>query len=331
MIILHGNVTSRKARSHPAHRRYVALLDVLGMKDWLQKESAQKIAEHLDQALVACDQSSSGAVDGCTYGPLISTVHFSDSLLAWSPDDSWASLATICASVKMIVTVALDNGVPLRGAISVGDAVCNLATQRFVGNPIAEAFIWSEEKRPYRSVGVDLTPTVLSDVRVKLAAGPIPPCWDSAHGGLLREVLDGSLEHSRLLIWYQGCLFLNHWSHGAFAGAGPREMFLKRGLPVTAKVEQKLIDMEAFFSVAKALQRTYDDIAWERERAIWNRVQGQDERRAALLLEMEEEQKRNLQRCAEYFELDRIRIERATAEAAQQAVAADDPAAGKSK
>jgi hypothetical protein len=287
------------------------VLDVLGMKDWLQTESAQTIAEHLDVALVACDQSSSGqTTDGRRYGPLISTVHFSDTLLAWSPDDSWASFATLCRSVKMIVLVALSKGVPLRGAISVGDVVCNLNTQRFVGKPIADAFLWSEKERPYRSVGVDLTPTVLDDIRAKLTSGPFPTCWDSDDGGTSQQVLTGSLEVSGDWVWHRGSLFLNHWSHGLFVGRHPRQLFLLRDLPVNAEVEAKLVEMEMFFREARTTQRKYDDIASARRFAFLAGILDPAERQTAARRESEEQQKRNLERCEEHLKLEKIKLER---------------------
>jgi len=87
MRILHGNVQGRPAIPHPAYDRYVAVLDVLGMKAWLEVATPQAIAEKLDEALAACDQACSGSVDGRRYGPLLGTTHFSDTLLVWSPDD----------------------------------------------------------------------------------------------------------------------------------------------------------------------------------------------------------------------------------------------------
>jgi hypothetical protein len=80
----HGNVVgSAVAKSYPAYDRFVAVLDVLGMKNWLKVCSAGEIASRLSFAFVACDQSSIGSVGSVTYGPLISTTHFSDSIFLW--------------------------------------------------------------------------------------------------------------------------------------------------------------------------------------------------------------------------------------------------------
>ncbi len=230
MAFLHGNMQSRPAIPHPAYDRYIAVLDVLGMKSWLEVETPQAIAECLDEALAACDEACSGSVNGVAYGPPLGTTHFSDTILVWSPDDSWASFATMCTSLKLIVAVALRHGVPLRGSISVGNTVCNERTLRFVGPAIADAFLWSEKQRSYRSVGVDVTRRGLQSVQAKLLREPIPRCWDCWLNGTPAAILSGVAKCSGTLVWYKGCLFVNHWAHGIFTGRDPGEMFERRAL-----------------------------------------------------------------------------------------------------
>jgi hypothetical protein len=246
----HANVTARQATPHPSFRRYIALLDVLGIRSWLQKETARTIAERLDEALVACEPSSSGVTaEGTSYGPLMGVTHFSDSLLVWSPDDSWASFYAICNALKMIVAVALLNGVPLRGSVAVGECVCLPQKLRFVGQPIVEAYLWSERQRPYKSVGVDLTPEAITSLRKKLVVDPIPAWWAE---DVSPPVINGKQQSSNLLTWFKNCLFVNHWGHGIFTGGDPRKMFLSRKLPVPPdeekSVEDKLMQMLDFFN-----------------------------------------------------------------------------------
>jgi hypothetical protein len=260
----HGCVWSRKARPHPSYRRYVAVLDVLGMKAWLSHETARNIAEVLDEALAACEPASSGTTsDGTSYGPVVGVTQFSDSLLLWSPDDSWASFVTMCGAVKMVVAFALDKGVPLRGAVASGEVVCQPTSSRFVGRAIAEAFLWSEkERQSYRSVGVDLTPSTIEKVRAKTAADPLPDCWRSDRLGIDEAVITGERMSSRLLVWYAESLFVNHWAHGAFVGGNPREMFLKRNLPVAPEDEKgiqvKIDQMLSFYEASRRLRGTED-------------------------------------------------------------------------
>ncbi|HEY2404384.1 MAG TPA: hypothetical protein VGI10_00170 [Polyangiaceae bacterium] len=291
MAFLHGNIQGRTPVPHPGHDRYVAVLDVLGMKSWLQVETPQGIAEQLDQALVACDQACSGSVHGKTYGPLLGTTHFSDTLLVWSPDDSWPSFATMCTSVKMIVAVALDRGVPLRGSISVGNSVCSSRTLRFVGPAIADAFLWSDKQRPYRSVGVDVTPCAMRSVHARLAREPIGECWDCWTHGTPEAVLSGNAECSETLIWFQGGLFLNHWAHGIFTGTDPRTMFEQRGLELDRSARAKRDEMLTFFETARTAMSAV------RLNAPYDHVE--DARRLGA-------------QGAEYLKLDAVRQERST-------------------
>lgn len=257
---IHGGVTGRQAISCPAYPRYVAVLDVLGMKTWLQQRSAQEIAEYLDEALVACDQSSTGITrDGISYGPVIGVTHFSDTLLAWSPDDSWSSFAILCGAVNSIlcgavnsiVAVALYKGVPLRGAIAAGDVVCQPRILRSVGSPIAEAFLWSEKERPYRSIGVDITPSTIQILRNKSINDPIPDYWRFVYNGVDDRVINSQRLWSPLLIWHLDLLFANHWQHGIFNRRNPKDMFLRRDLQINENesdsVQRKIEEMSMFF------------------------------------------------------------------------------------
>jgi len=286
----HGNVESRPAQPHPAYDRYIAVLDVLGMKEWLRVDTAQSIAERLDVALAACDQACSGAVDGGAYGPLLGNTHFSDTLLIWSPDDSWASLAVICSSVKLIVATALEYGVPLRGAISLGSAVCSPRTMRFVGQPIADAFLWSDKERKYRSVGVDITPRTLDKLKGKLERQSLPRCWDCWLHGTPVDVLKGDAECSHDLIWYEDGLYLNHSAHGIFTGGDPEAMFEQRGLDLDESARAKRDAMVHFFATARAATR--------------RSLAGSFDRVA--------DGKRILEQLAEYLKLDAVRLARST-------------------
>jgi hypothetical protein len=244
-----GNVSNRRPLPHSSYPRYIALLDVLGMRTWLERDSAKEIAEALDEALVGCGPSSCGTTnEGISYGPLIEVFHFSDSLLLWSPDDSWASLEVLCSSIKMIVGIALTHGVPLRGSFAHGDVVCNVNTLKFVGQPIAEAYLWAEKLRPFRSVRVDLTPQTISKIKDRHAIEPMPHHWQAT---LNERVIRHETEGGADLIWHADCLFINHWNHGMFVSCDPVAMLLKRNLPVASRekpeIDKKTREIQEFF------------------------------------------------------------------------------------
>lgn len=237
----HGNVAGRAPRAFNSHRRFIALCDVLGMKAWLDSAGCTSIAQTVDQALAACDQSSSGCTrEGSAYGPSIGTAYFSDSLLVWSPDDSWASFAAICLSLKMIVGTALRKGVPLRGALAIGDTVCCPKSSAFVGRAIAEAYQWAESGCPYKSVGVSLTPCTVRDLRSKLRTDPLANCWRFGLPRIDETILSGESSSDWLLVWHEGVLFVNHWAHGMFLSADVEKLFSGRNLIVPAAEESKV-------------------------------------------------------------------------------------------
>ncbi len=75
MIIVHG---AGKAASvpHPAHPRFIALLDMLGMKSWLSNASPQDIAETVEKTLTRCRTISYGVATGrIAYGPIVGVTH----------------------------------------------------------------------------------------------------------------------------------------------------------------------------------------------------------------------------------------------------------------
>ncbi len=242
-----------------AFRRFVAVLDVLGMKSWLENAGPSQIAEKLDAAFVACEQSSVGRLrDGTTFGPVIGVTHFSDSLLAWAPDDSWPSFGALCLATKMIIAVAIYQGVPLRGSISVGETVCRPRELRFVGQAIADAYLWSEKdpQRRYKSVGVDITPSTVKSLQGQVQT--IPPHWRAGWMGIVASVIAGPDGDSDLLTWFNGLLFVNHWAHGIFTAHDPRELFMRRNLPVESNsadaVARKLEEMMEFYGLARTRQ-----------------------------------------------------------------------------
>ena len=260
-----------------AYPRFVAVLDVLGMKNWLKNQSAAQIAAAMDSALsAACEQCSRGSTgDGRSWGPLIEVTHFSDTVLAWSPDDSWTSLEVMCSSMKMIVGIALSEGVPLRGSIALGDVVCARRSLKFVGQPIAEAYLWSERDlhdggRPYRSVGVDITPSF---------------------SGINAEVVKRNIECDGDLIWHADCLFVNHWNHGMFLNADPAAMMLRRSpdleIAKQSDVASKVREAVEFYRRARAIQM----------------VKARSINPAPLKLDL-------AWKCGEYMRLDKLRLDR---------------------
>jgi hypothetical protein len=242
-----------------SYSRFVAVLDILGMKQWLNQESASDIANKIEAAFWATptlhDKNPPLEGNGIrgTNSP-ISIAHFSDTMLLWSPDDSWASLCRMLSAIISLIPPALADGVPLRGSISVGEAVCLPEKLRFVGQPIVDAFLWSEKNRSYRSVGVDLTPCTIQWLNEKHLREPMPRYMEF-EGSDNFSTFDAKC---RYLIKYDGLVMVDHWQSAYFIGEDPVAMFNSRKLECETDkdredVRVKISQMEDFLKVSRAL------------------------------------------------------------------------------
>ncbi len=98
MVLSYGVVPGQSAERRPfaSRRRFVALADVLGMRNWLSCATPPAIASELDAVLRRADYARVGVgANGRRIGPLVGYVQFSDSTIAYTPDDSWASFWAI--------------------------------------------------------------------------------------------------------------------------------------------------------------------------------------------------------------------------------------------
>jgi hypothetical protein len=166
-LVPYGNVHVRPSRPFEARRRFVALVDVLGTKSWVRKAGPARVASELSAIVDMASQASSGTIfeDGVavgSLGPLVGSAFFSDSILAFSVDDSWGSLWILCGLVRQLVGAALNRGIPLRGAISAGESVMDRGAGIFTGLPLADSH-GHDQAHWYRGVGVRVTPAALME------------------------------------------------------------------------------------------------------------------------------------------------------------------------
>ncbi|MDE1716473.1 hypothetical protein PWG14_28820 [Chromobacterium amazonense] len=248
-MLLFNNVCSQPTSKQKSYPRFVAILDILGMKQWLNQSNPEEIATQVEYALSACDHVARGSYNNQPFGPLVQFTHFSDTVFAWTPDDSWTSFSVITDALNMVMGIALKNGIPMRGSISIGEAVCNSDRLRFVGNPISDAYKWSEidEARKYKSAGIDFTPITIETLSNKLKTTSIEKDLNNDRHGKISDVLTKKIEMNSKLIWHKNQLFINHWSHGMFLRCEPNVLFHKRGLPSNTEVEKKCAQLIEFY------------------------------------------------------------------------------------
>jgi hypothetical protein len=216
----YGNVFSDGTRqTFGAHRRFVALVDVLGMKSWVAKVGPEAPAAELDELTKVARLAASGKdvrADGTEvpFGPLIGAALLSDSVLAYSVDDSWASLAVMGQFLHMLVRVALDQGIPMRGAMSVGRVVIDRSRGIFVGAPISDAYV-SDQKHDYRGVGVHVTACARASLTDRLKVEQPELHFLQAFSPALFQ---GAQARGEDFLWFGNSLFVDHWGAEYLAG-----------------------------------------------------------------------------------------------------------------
>lgn len=138
-----------KAVPKPDINRYIfAMFDVLGFSAWVKTTGLQKVLdayhELIEEAVVrAYDKGSLTAVQ-TREGMLLAIsrapnyAYFSDTILLWAPLTPPA-VGDFVERASALICRALEMGIPLRGALTLGEAVLDKESGFFIGDPIIEA------------------------------------------------------------------------------------------------------------------------------------------------------------------------------------------------
>lgn len=138
-----------KVIEKPEISRYAfAMFDVLGFSAWVESTELQTIldAYHtlIERAVLRPTEKGGLSVVQAPEGALFAVggpphyAYFSDTILLWCPLVP-AAVADFVERCSDLVCEALRINVPLRGAITLGDAVLDNETGFFIGKPIVEA------------------------------------------------------------------------------------------------------------------------------------------------------------------------------------------------
>lgn len=244
-----------------AQRRFVAFLDVLGMTEWVKAVGPTEPAVQLESLTQTARGLASGQDiddDGkpVAIPPLVGTILLSDSLFAYSVDDSWTSFWFMSAFLAHLVGVALKAGVPLRGALARGETVIDRSRGIITGTPLAAAYE-SDKEHEHRGVGVHLTTEMVAEL-AEMARRTAPPTHVR---GLQLGLFVGAEDSAEDLIWYNGSLFINHWRSWSLYVRGEEADFQKkldrldaafgmRGLKEDERVREKREQTRAFMLAA---------------------------------------------------------------------------------
>jgi hypothetical protein len=142
----------------------VCLLDILGFKNIFRMEGLLAVREKYKRLMDHVNNQKHGfdllqTPDGhLMLGVGVSGYFYaSDSFLFWMSYNPMA-LAKFTEDVAEMICIGLETGLPLRGAIAVGEAILDEKTGEFLGGPIIEADIVN---RTQQWIGVSFGPSFM--------------------------------------------------------------------------------------------------------------------------------------------------------------------------
>lgn len=135
-------------------------LDVLGFSNLVKTQSLESIyAKYRVLIEAAKQQEHSGLVFSSWAGTpyfaveTLEAAYFSDTLFFWCPYHV-RHLQSLALSMKEVLCRSIEIGLPLRGAISAGEAVLDKEKTHFVGKPVVSA---AEAEKVQRWIGITLS------------------------------------------------------------------------------------------------------------------------------------------------------------------------------
>ncbi|MDP8256121.1 MAG: hypothetical protein P9M14_10245 [Candidatus Alcyoniella australis] len=255
-IIMQGNVFGTpKPLSLSAKNRFIAFIDILGMKAWVNQDDPVQICQQIHYCLSEIlKQAPNGEINGEKIGPLFGWFLFSDCLFLYTPDGSWASLHVLVSTSRMIVQRALSIGIPMRGAVALGKMVVDKNNSLIVGQPLVEAYE-AESQKGYRGMGVQITSKTVTTITGMLESAEVPKAFSHEYTTALFRERDTILSPD--FIWFEDTLLINHWSAEYTAGVSLEPHiseridkftndFNKRGLPISTKILAQSRDLLRF-------------------------------------------------------------------------------------
>ena len=130
----------------PTRTRFVLYLDIMGFKNFVLRSRHDEVFEKLTLLM----REAKLQEDKDRY--FVYVVSFSDSIIIFSRDDTYDSLRAVIALGKSLMTKAMQQAIPIKGAISHGYISTDKTNQIFCGQPIIDAFLFQEEHLHYYGV-----------------------------------------------------------------------------------------------------------------------------------------------------------------------------------
>ena len=128
--------------------RFVCLVDIMGFKDRVQRNSHERIYNELLLLSKAIDDAKI-YLDIAHDEDFIRFVTFSDSVFIFTKDDSKVSFNSFIMVVSWIMADSMKNTLPLKGAIAHGLITIDKERNLYFGQPIIDAYILEQQIHYY--------------------------------------------------------------------------------------------------------------------------------------------------------------------------------------
>jgi hypothetical protein len=145
--------------------RFVVFLDIMGFRDRVFRgshgdvkkmleslhpaiESIEKLAINMDQYITIKTHEDDHSLKISAVFP----VSFSDSIILISNEASIFSAFKIFTNARSILSKAIDEGIPMKGAIAYGEMTADLDNSLYFGRPLIDAYELQKELQLYSVV-----------------------------------------------------------------------------------------------------------------------------------------------------------------------------------
>jgi hypothetical protein len=188
--------------------RFVAFLDIMGFKDRLQRDGHEKVKEMFESLRPTIEDikrskkviyakqvkltNANSAIDDLS--SLIYPVTFSDSIILFSKDKSDDSAIEIIVNAALIMSEALKNEIPMKGAIAFGEMTVDKTNLLYFGTPLIDAYELHKELQIY---GVILHHTAQKQLNELTRAQTLSGLFAGSYSVPMKS---GAIEHN-LVNW----------------------------------------------------------------------------------------------------------------------------------
>ena len=145
----------------PTRKRFVAYMDIMGFKDMVFRNTHQDVLRIMKKFIIPINKIEKEAMERLDGKPkgwdvfrntVIRPVIFSDSVVLFSSDDSLGSVKHILWGVFLVISRALLEGIPIKGAIAYGEQTADFNESLYLGRPLIDAWELQNEIVLYGAV-----------------------------------------------------------------------------------------------------------------------------------------------------------------------------------